>query len=314
MRAESSFRGWSAPLALALLLTPGAAVLAQSSTGGRPPIVQPDSAVGQVVRVVYRGEFSYVRIERAEAQAAPSQHPVVVAPEVLRASLAALRIGQAADEPLFNDDELTEIVPPLVTALGALQPSQDVSFAVAGRHGGWTGLASRVVTTGRMFRAGAGLQLIVGLGQRSFESQYLASGYLIPFEPGRRAAVVDRAAVIAGAPRAAGAARPDWVTLALAPVPASAAAPAVAAPAPSPSPSQAPAATPSPVPASPATPAAAPAAAAAAAAPAAPGRPRDAAFFEEQEARLRTLKRLRDSGLISEEEYQQKRRQVLELL
>jgi hypothetical protein len=68
------------------------------------------------------------------------------------------------------------------------------------------------------------------------------------------------------------------------------------------------------VPASPATPAAAPAAAAAAAAPAAPGRPRDAAFFEEQEARLRTLKRLRDSGLISEEEYQQKRRQVLELL
>jgi hypothetical protein len=43
----------------------------------------------------------------------------------------------------------------------------------------------------------------------------------------------------------------------------------------------------------------------------APPRPRDAAFFEEQEYRLRALKRLRDIGLISEEEYLQKRREVL---
>jgi Short C-terminal domain len=43
-------------------------------------------------------------------------------------------------------------------------------------------------------------------------------------------------------------------------------------------------------------------------------RPRDAAFFEEQEYRLRALKRLRDLGLISEEEYLQKRREVLEQL
>lgn len=40
-------------------------------------------------------------------------------------------------------------------------------------------------------------------------------------------------------------------------------------------------------------------------------RPRDAAFFEEQEYRLRALKRLRDIGLISEDEYVQKRREVL---
>ena len=41
---------------------------------------------------------------------------------------------------------------------------------------------------------------------------------------------------------------------------------------------------------------------------------RDAAFLEEQENRLRTLKRLRDADLISEEEYQRKRREVLDLL
>jgi cytochrome c-type biogenesis protein CcmH/NrfG len=41
---------------------------------------------------------------------------------------------------------------------------------------------------------------------------------------------------------------------------------------------------------------------------------RDEAFYEEQEQRLRTLKRLRDSGLITEEEYQRKRREILDLL
>jgi hypothetical protein len=70
-------------------------------------------------------------------------------------------------------------------------------------------------------------------------------------------------------------------------------------------------------PAEPTRPAAAPgtpaAPVAAASAPAAP-RPRDAAFFEEQELRLRALKRLRDGGLISEDEYQQKRREILEKL
>jgi hypothetical protein len=49
-------------------------------------------------------------------------------------------------------------------------------------------------------------------------------------------------------------------------------------------------------------------------APPSASRPRDAAFFEEQELRLRALKRLRDGGLITEEEYQQKRREVLERL
>ena len=41
---------------------------------------------------------------------------------------------------------------------------------------------------------------------------------------------------------------------------------------------------------------------------------RDAAFFEEQELRLRTLERLRKNGLISETEFQQKRKEVLDML
>ena len=149
----------------------------------------------------------------------------------------------------------------------------------------------------------AGLQLIVGLAHRPFESQYRATGYLIPFEPGRRAEAVDRSVVITGMPPGAGAARPDWVTLTPVsiPAPAATAAATVVAPVPAAAPAAA------------APAAAAPAPAAAAPAAAAP-RQRDAAFFEEQEARLRALKRLRDGGLITEEEFQLKRKQVLDQL
>jgi Short C-terminal domain len=97
------------------------------------------------------------------------------------------------------------------------------------------------------------------------------------------------------------AAPPVAAPVVAAPAVAAPAAPVVAVPAP---------VVAAPRPPAPSAAAAAPAAPAAAAAPAAT-RPRDAAFFEEQEYRLRTLKRLRDSGLISEDEYVQKRREVL---
>ncbi|MBK7276049.1 MAG: SHOCT domain-containing protein [Betaproteobacteria bacterium] len=118
-----------------------------------------------------------------------------------------------------------------------------------------------------------------------------------------------------------------------APAPVAPAAPAATAkveaaaappPAPRPAPTPAPAATPAAgiagvAPAATAAaavpaPASKPAAAAPPAAVPTPQRPRDAAFFEEQENRLRTLKRLRDGGLISEQEYQAKRREVLDQL
>ncbi len=111
-----------------------------------------------------------------------------------------------------------------------------------------------------------------------------------------------------------------------APVPVTPASAAViAAPA---APPTAPAAAPAPTtpPRTPATPAAAAASAAAAprAAAPTPGAPpaaaqtprptRDAAFLEEQENRLRTLRRLREGNLISEEEFQRKRKEILDAL
>lgn len=62
-----------------------------------------------------------------------------------------------------------------------------------------------------------------------------------------------------------------------------------------------------------AAPVAAPAASGAARASATPAR-RDPAFLEEQELRLKTLRRLRDHGLITEEEFQRKRKEIIDAL
>ena len=48
--------------------------------------------------------------------------------------------------------------------------------------------------------------------------------------------------------------------------------------------------------------------------PQSPAPRRDPAFLEEQELRLKSLRRLRESGLISEEEYQRKRKEVIDAL
>lgn len=296
-KAASRLRPLLLPLCFALAgACGGPSVLAQKvgeGAGGRAVRVMRDSAAGSTVRVVYEGLFSYVRIERAEAGAPPNRHPVVLAPASLRAALATV---QLRGEPLFNDSELDEIVPPLTTALGQASPDQDVSFAVPGRHGGFVVGATRSVTSGRLFRDAGGLQLIVGLAQKPFEAQFNATGVLIPFEPGRRAAPVDATVRLAALQTGASLRRGDWVSLSLDEVKAATAgaqAPAAAAP--------------SAVAAS-AVQAASPAAPAASAPAATP----DAeAVYRNVSERLKALARLRDAGLITPQEYEQKRRQIL---
>jgi hypothetical protein len=288
-------RAVAATVAIAMMALAVESAQAQGATGGRGVKIGRDSAADRVVRTVYQGTFSFVRIERAEPQAAANLHPFSITPEALRSALASVRKADSGKSEVFNDEELTEIAAPLAQALGQAGPDQEVSFAVAGRHTWFGPLAPRTVTTGRVFRNADGLQVILGYVQKPFESEYAATGYLIPFEPGRRAAPVDSSVRVAldggGSVR-----RADWVTLVAATAPAAPA--ATAAPA-------APAAAPAAV--------AVPAAAAPTGAPAA-SKPRDAAFFEEQELRLKTLRRLRDQNLITEEEYQQKRREVLQNL
>lgn len=292
-----------ASLTAALCLV-AAAAAAQGDPGsnslGNPTRVEKDSAAGRVVAKVYEGRFSYVRIETREPGSPLNQHPFEVAPAMLRAVLEQARLAGGKAEPLFTVKQLDEIVAPLATALGRANAEQDVSIAVSDQFGFLGPLATRAVTTARVFRRDGQLQLIAGLVRRDFESQFRGSGYLIAFEPGQRAKPVERGVKLLSAAGGGSSLRDDWLALNTAVTPATAAT-AAAAP-------TAPATTATPVTTAPAAAVAAPAAVAPSAAAA--GRDADTIYRSTAE-RLRALEKLRADGLITEAEYQDKRRQIL---
>ena len=189
-----SFRLRSSSAALLIVIC--GSVHAQSDPGvprgGQPVQIAKDSAVGNVVAKVYDGRVAYVRIETRERNAPLNQHPVAIEPTALRALLTRVQLPDSGNEPLFDAAELDEIVAPLTLALARVLPEQDVSFAVSGQHGMLGALIPRSATTVRVFFAEGRMNLIFGLVRQDWESRFRATGYVIPFEPGKRGSVVDR--------------------------------------------------------------------------------------------------------------------------
>ncbi|HEU0199279.1 MAG TPA: SHOCT domain-containing protein [Burkholderiaceae bacterium] len=288
---------WISTVALASLMTAWVGTTAaQMDPGGtargNEVRLGRDSAAGRVVATVYEARFAFVRIEQREPGADLNQHPAQIEPARLRALLERLQLPDKA-EPLFAQPDLEEIVPPLASALAKATPEQDVSFAVSGRYGFIGPLAARVVTTARVFRRDDRLNVIVGLVRSEFENQFRATGYLVPFEPGRRAKPVDTAARVSVQSGAGDTRRADWAVLALdAPTATPLATGAQPAPAVGAAASGSPTSRPAPPPAT--------------AAPA-----DSEVIYREVSERLKALQKLRDNGVITEQEYQEKRRQIL---
>ena len=234
------------------------------------------------------GEFTMVRLVAREAGSSPNQQPVQLQPEVLRQQLALVQsVGRSGPQPLFAADELASLVEPLVQAFGRAGPNDDVLLLSASRRDGGVLVAPTAVTA-RLFVQGGELQLIVHDARFDFYDTYRGTQVVPRFTYGSRTAAGEAVIQSAGASNR----RPDWLSIPLQ---------MAAAPAATPAPmSAAPAALPPPPPAPPQ------------AAPA--PKPLDAAGAADIERRLETLKRLHDKGLITNDEYQQKRKEILQLL
>ena len=231
----------------------------------------------QVVSYEYRPPFGYVRIERIEAGAPANAHPFGISADELRRSLASLTVQGAVSigvTPVFTDAELQEIVPHLVAALAKAGPREDVSFAVTGQHGFLGRYSSKSVTTGRLFARDRQLNVIFGLVHELYEGGELGSNLTPPFPPGSRAPRSDQVWRILPAGGRLVDGRVDWVMLDTARLPA----PAEKA----------------------------------AASPAAPTPPAADSRYQEIESRLGALDRLKEEGLITEEEYKERRRAILQ--
>jgi len=252
-------------------------------------------------------EFTAVQIVPREAGSVPNNQPAMLQPEGLRQQLALVRATiDNKPQPLFFGDELKDLVEPIAQALAVAGPDEDVVLLSTSRRGE-SFLSPPLGLTARMFVQGGNLNFIAHDARRDFVDAYIGTKVPPTFQFGSR----DAASRVALQSTSAASKRADWIAIPIAAA-AAAVAPVAIAPA------QAVAA---PIPAATAGTAVAPAAAVVpapmpvptpAVAPAAPTR--DTAYYEEQARRLKGLKMLRDQGAITEEEYQQKRKEILSTL
>jgi hypothetical protein len=230
------------------------------------------------------GEFTTVQVVQAEAGAAPNQHPARVTADALRWQLGGIRATvDGSSVALFAADEISDFAEPLAQALVVAGPGDDVLLVSSSRRGA-SFLTDVTAVTARLFVQDDKLQVIVRDARAAFVKEYINSNKAPKFNHGSRAS----ASGVVLTNSSATSRRGDWLALGLT-VPG--AAPALVA--------------------APVTAATAGPTAAAAPAPAAPAME---PLQTEAEHRLATLKRLRDRGLISEEEFQEKRKEVLKQL
>ena len=259
-------------------------LLGKGNTPADPAKVAPGQRVWRI------REFTTIELAPREPGATANQQPIQLQPDVLRQQLALVQTSvRGSPHALFATDELAELIEPLVQALGRAGPGDDVLLVSSSRRDAGILLGPTAITA-RLFVQGDSLQFIVHDTRLDFYDTYRGTNRPPRFGPGSRASASDAAIQSVGAPNQ----RADWLS-----IPLRMAAPVIA---------------PAPVPAAQtaAPPAAAPAVPSALAPPA--RKSLDDPAEHDIERRLETLKRLRDKGLISEDEYQQKRKEILQLL
>ena len=236
-------------------------------------------------RGVYTDDaYLHLRLEPQDDNAAPNDHPVDLKPKDIRRWLVDLEVRpEDSNEPvlLIPADQLPELSALLAQALGDAGPDQDVVFHSFRRAGSWYG-SERRATTARVFYRDDALNLIFGELDDFYSEQINRN--LQPLKPGFRDADTDLSGELIGSSQVTFVdGRSDWIRLdrnaiaALAP-----AAPRRLAPAPV---------------------IAAPAAAV-------PTDPR----WSQLEERLLILDGLLSKGLITEEDYEAKKHELLEVL
>jgi hypothetical protein len=240
-------------------------------------------------RVWKVGEYTAVVLQAADAGSAPNRQPVRLNPDTLRNRLAGVEFrSDDRTLPLFSADELKDIVPTLVQALTMAGPGDDLLLlSTARRESGLIGLPMSI--TARLFMADGQLNLIVDSARQDTLSLFRAARMPPKLNFGSRATASLQSGAVALSSRSGQFKRADWLQLPVieasdrdAPmtVPGSA---LLAPPAPAGQASQAPATG-----------------------------SRDNSFYEEQARRLKGLQSLRDQGLLTEAELQDKRREILQ--
>lgn len=141
---------------------------------------------------LWQSNDQFVTLEPQDALAAapapPNDHPATLTSDRIAAILTALELRAADhDRPaaLFTRSAAQTIAPHLAQGLLHASPAEDVTFAVIGLHDALYGLAKTPkVTTGRVFYRKGRLNIIIGLAQQDVRER--DDRRLFPFTPGSR--------------------------------------------------------------------------------------------------------------------------------
>jgi len=265
--------------------------------------------------VIWEGsKEQWVRLESRDDDGSPlNAHPVELAPSEVSGALASLSVieDDEAPEPIFTSQEAAQLGEAIARALAQARPDQDATFRSAGSRPLTSGkvLKGVRVNSGRIFQQAGKLNLILGDVRAKSKTRTVYGQWEEDFSeprPAVRSASPEHEwRVVAPDGVEQHDARDDWLAfdgrqLAALSVPATAPAGTASASA-------------APPPAAPAAPT--PAAPAVQPSPTAPPAPAAASSPEaDMERRLRTLKDLREKGLITEEAYRAKVEEILSVL
>lgn len=240
----------------------------------------------------YQSLNRYVRLETREANSPANDHPFDISPDTLQSWLSSLtasgNVKLVGEIEVFAEDELDDVVNHIATALSTARPDQDVVFQSSGSRGLFGKHSARSFTSGRIFVQDGRLNLILGVLHSSPDpDDYVSDDRLYPI--GSRSGRVETGWDIAQGADQLNGERGDWVSFTITPsakveLPASKAD----------TPSSDPAISTDKMPES---------------------TDLDSAIdrrSKEIESRLRVLDELKSKNLISEEEYQAKRKVILE--
>jgi hypothetical protein len=266
-------------------------------------------------KTLWSHRYQYVRLVPREQQCqgadtTANDHPKDL-DERLQAALASMRIDlpdQEKTAPVFTRSELAQVIGPLVRAFKKATPDEDVALAIEGMHPGKFGLERSILSARLFIRNGNTLQVIFGKKLFAPVEDYDPNWHaepkdyrLNPYLPGSRCQKAGKKfPALLTTPTVrfheqAGVARKNWLAINLA---------APATPVQAPAPMAMPPARQTPtVTAPPAAPAPG------AMMPKAAGPPQKSI-----EEKLQILKDLKDKKLITDKEYQEKKKEILDSL
>lgn len=172
------------------------------------------------VRHIWQSRDQFVALERQDVPpsgtVAINNHPVQLSPDRLAAMLASIEFSSeegSKPEQLITNESLEVLVPQLVQGFRRAAPGEDVTFAIIGLHKSMLGFAkSAKVTTGRAFYQGGRLNVIFGLVRKEFNER--EDRRLSPFTPGTRQKAPQDGWMLLAQPGRNGftLSRKDWVT------------------------------------------------------------------------------------------------------